>query len=93
MLGIDWWIWGVLCLGVGALNTVFYPRHAVRKAGPVAAVIIRWVHPVVWLLLAVSFFVRGTPGREGVANGIAAVAGVLYLSFLLTLTLTRARRD
>ena len=91
MLGLDWWVWGVLCLGVGAVNTVFYPRTAVRKAGPVAAVVIRWVHPLLWLLLAVSFFIRGAPGGEGVANGIAAAAGFSYLGFVLTLA--RARRS
>ncbi len=91
MLGLEWWIWGVFCLGVGALNTAFYPRDAVRKGGPVAAVVIRWMHPLLWLLLAVSFFVRSTPGGEGVANGIAAAAGVLYLAFVLTLA--RARRS
>jgi hypothetical protein len=91
MLGLDWWIWGALCLGVGALNTVFYPRDAVWKAGPVAALVIRWVHPLVWLLPAVSFFVRSAPGNEGVANWIAAIAGFFYLGFALTLA--RARRS
>ena len=39
------------------------------------AIALRWLHPLVWLVLAVSFLVRGA-GTQGAANVLALLGGI-----------------
>jgi hypothetical protein len=92
-LGIPWFVWGFLCLVVAVIFTVIWPHGKCSdNAGALASIILRWFHALVWVLLAVSFFVRSGQvlGGSGTANVLALLALAVYLIFLGTL-LTSSR--
>jgi len=91
LLGLPWTFWGVACLAVGVINTIFYPRAIVASALPLQAFIIRWAHPFLWVLLAISCFLRSSPRFTGIANILAASAGIIYLAFIVAMISARGR--
>lgn len=87
LLGLPFAVWaGLLSLALAAVFTRLWPRQAVGAAGW-RYFLIRWGHAGVWLLLAVSFFLRAA-GLSGLADPAAAAAGLTYLAFLAA-TFTR----
>lgn len=91
--GISWLMAGVACLVVAGLYTVMWPRAQVAAAQSTwNRLVLRWFHGLVWLLLAGSFFVRGTmsSGGQGIAGVLAMSALICYGIFMFTLV--RARR-
>ena len=86
-LGVPWLVWGLLCLAVAVIFTVSWPRgKRPGKARPLQSLILRWFHALVWLLLAVSFFLRDAKvfGGSGTANVLALLALGVYLIFMGT---------
>lgn len=83
-LGISFFVWGGVCLVVAAIWAIFSPSRAVSSAG--AYFILRWFHSLVWLLLALSCFVRGFSPGAGLANLLALAALGMYVVFIATLT-------
>jgi hypothetical protein len=84
-LGIPFVIWGILCLGVGAVFLIFWPSaKVVANVSPVRYALLRWGHAGVWFLLALASFVRGLAGDQGalVAQVAALLALVVYFAFL-----------
>ena len=49
-------------------------------------VIVRWFHSLVWVMLAISFFMRASEQKLFVAwaNPVALVSGILYVWYLVT---------
>jgi hypothetical protein len=95
--GVPWVAWGGLCLAVAAVYTVVWPRPRGTGAGPARPewrrLVLRWGHALVWLLLALSCFVRPSARLGGPAAGILAIlALVAYAIFLGTLLIDRAAR-
>jgi hypothetical protein len=87
-LGIPMVIWGGLALIVAVIFTVVWPSNKVPASlGGARYLILRWFHALVWILLALSFFVRESPlfGGTGTANILALAALILYLNFMATL--------
>lgn len=87
-LGIPLFGWGGLCLIVAAIYAVFWPRSkAARVHSHRRHLILRWFHALVWVLLALAFFVRGSgaAGSYGLANITALIALAVYVVFLLAL--------
>ncbi|MBC8077711.1 MAG: hypothetical protein H7Y32_16665 [Chloroflexales bacterium] len=88
-LGLHWPVWGALCLVVAAIYLVVWPQPkdpAVLQAMPLwRFVVLRWFHGGLWLLLALSCFVRGVPQLGGVAlaNPLAIAAGLMYAVFIV----------
>jgi cbb3-type cytochrome oxidase subunit 1 len=90
-LNTAWWIWGILALGVALMFVVFVPRsEKVRALHGMTFVIVRWFHSLVWVLLAVSFFLRATENETAVslANPTSMAAGVVYVLYLVTMVRT-----
>src|SRR5205823_1993786 len=97
LFGVPWVVWGGLCLAVAAVYTVVWPRPrgtGARQARPAwRRLILRWGHALVWLLLALSCFVRLSPRLGGSTSALLAVlALVAYAIFLGTLLIDRAAR-
>jgi hypothetical protein len=87
-LGVPWFVWGFLCRAVAIIFTVIWPRgkHP-GKARALQYLILRWFHALVWVLLAVSFFLRDGKvlGGSATANVLALLALLVYLIFMGTL--------
>jgi type VI protein secretion system component VasK len=83
-LGVPFSVWGLLALGVALLFAFVWPKERVGDAHGLRLVILRWAHTLVWLLLALSFFMRAT-NLPNLANPIALLAGLTYAFFIFTL--------
>jgi hypothetical protein len=97
LFGISWFLWGSLCLIVALIYTVVWPRP--KAAGTPALtlwrqVILRWFHALVWVLLALSCFIRPSQwlGGTTTANGLALLALLVYGIFLVTVLRDRIAR-
>lgn len=84
-LGLSWYLWGVIGLVVAGIFFYIAPREqgtmSQRKY-----IIVRWFHGLVWVLLALSFFLRGTGNSMAmsVADGVALMGGAVYLVYFIT---------
>ena len=84
-LNIPWPIWGLGALVIAGVFAVFVPRaDKVNALQGVGFVIVRWFHSLVWLLLALSFFLRAVENEtiSRLANPLAALAGLTYLVYI-----------
>ena len=79
--GVPWALWGLAALALAAVWTVVWPADRAVGAVGLRFLLLRWGHAAVWLLLALSFFVRGM-GAAGPANLLALAALAVYLAFL-----------
>lgn len=87
-LNIPWSLWGVGALVIAGIFVVFLPRaDKVNALQGARFVIVRWFHSLVWLLLALSFFLRAVQNEaiNGLANPLAALAGLTYLVYMVTM--------
>ncbi len=86
-LGIPWWAYGAGALLLALVWVFVWPAD--RAGADVSAVryfFLRWGHALVWLLLAISFFVRGVaPDASPAANLIALAALGVYIGFLVSI--------
>lgn len=86
-LGIPLFVWGALCLVVAVLSAIVWPSRNVSSTTGLPYLILRWSHSAVWLLLALSCFLRATGIQwiTGIANLLALGALALYIIFVMTL--------
>lgn len=87
-LNIPFVVWGGLALLVAGIFAVVVPgAKQVNAAAGWRFIIGRWFHSLVWLLLAVSLFMQATGdiGLQSLAGPVAALAGIAYLIFIITL--------
>jgi hypothetical protein len=87
-LGVPCLVWGLLCVAVAVIFTVIWPRgKRPGKESALPSLILRWFHALVWVLLAVSFFLREGKvlGGPSTANVLALLALLVYLIFMGTL--------
>lgn len=95
--GAPWPVWVILCLVIGIVNTVLWPRPK-NSSGPAYSTwqyfVLRWFHGLVWVLLAISFVIRpiAALGGSASANMLALFALGVYVVFLGTLFLSGASR-
>lgn len=83
MSGGIWLLWSGVAVLAAGLFTRLWPRRraaGLNPAGP-RFLILRWGHAVVWLLLALSFALRGLGWAAG-AEPLSALAGLAYLVFM-----------
>jgi len=88
---VIWVLLGVGSLVVAGVYTFIWPRP---KPGVIPStslrMVLRWGHAGVWLLLAVSFFMRAAGSEvEGLANLIAFAAGLMYIAFIASAVIDR----
>ena len=86
-LGIPLVVWGGACLVVAAIFAAVWPSNKIAPdTGALRFFILRWFHALVWLLLALSMFVRASGiGGTLLANLIALAALPVYLVFMASL--------
>ena len=87
-LNIPFPVWGVGALVIAGIFAVFVPRaEKVNALQGMRFVIVRWFHSLVWLLLALSFSLRAVQNEtlNGLANPVAALAGLTYLIYMVTM--------
>jgi len=83
-LNIPYFAWTAIALVIAVIFVYVWPRKAVTASAGFRFFVIRWGHALTWLLLAVSFFLRGiSPELNGTANLIAAAGGLTYLLFMV----------
>jgi hypothetical protein len=93
-LGIPWLVGAFVCLAVAALYVVIWPRPQVAAARSAwSRLVLRWFHPLVWLLLAGSFFTRATSSAGGAGLAAILAVGALVCYGVFMITLIRARRS
>ncbi|MEO8426414.1 MAG: hypothetical protein ABI651_04800 [Verrucomicrobiota bacterium] len=91
-------IWGAVSLVVAAVYSFWAPGLSAKAVVASLSLwqyfILRWFHPLVWVVLAASFFFRGSSlaHRRYVANVLALIALALYVMFLLTFAIFRMRQ-
>lgn len=85
-LDIPWTIWGTLCIVIGIIYTILWPRAGKKvKRTSLQYFVIRWFHGIVWFLLGISCFLRTDKNDIGISNGLALLALLMYLFFIGTL--------
>jgi hypothetical protein len=87
-LGVPMFVWGGLCLVVAIVFTIIWPSNKVANdTTALRYIVLRWFHALVWVLLALSCFVRGAGifGGDGPANLVALAALPVYLIFMAAL--------
>jgi hypothetical protein len=81
-------VWGGLCLALAVLFIFLWPAN--KQVSGVPYLILRWAHALVWMVLAVSCFVRAwIPRSAGTANVLAFLALPVYLIFVFTFISTK----
>jgi hypothetical protein len=85
LLNVPYFMWTVVAHIVAGIFVYMWPHGALpAPSAGFRYFILRWGHALTWLLLAVSFFLRGlSPSLNGVANIIALVGGFVYLLFMV----------
>lgn len=82
-LGLPWFVWAALALLVALIYTFVWPHKVVSESAGFRFLVIRWGHPLTWLLLAINFILRGiSPSLNGSANLVAAAGGIVYILFM-----------
>jgi hypothetical protein len=83
-LNISYFVWSALALILAIVWVYVGPHTKLTPTPDFHYFVIRWGHALTWLLLAISFFLRGmNPELNGVANLIALAGGLVYLMFLV----------
>ncbi|RIK31848.1 MAG: hypothetical protein DCC56_06620 [Anaerolineae bacterium] len=83
-LDVPWFVWAALALLLAIVWIYVGPHTKIPATSGFRYFIIRWGHSLTWVLLAVSFFLRGiNPSLNGIANLIAAAGGITYLTFIV----------
>jgi hypothetical protein len=90
---VTWLVVGGACLIVAAVYGVFWPHPKPGAVRPLwRHIVLRWGHTAVWVVLAMSFFLRSldADGLVGQANVVALAGGVLYTVFIAAAFIDRA---
>lgn len=90
-LGIPFLIWGLLCLVLTVIWVFVWPSGKAIGTDGLRAIILRWFHALVWLLLAASAFIAGfnVLGGESTARFVAFLSLITYLIFMFTLVTSK----
>jgi hypothetical protein len=83
-LDLPWFLWAALAFAL-AVIWIFVGPHTKITPGPgLRYFIIRWGHALTWLLLAISFFLRGvSTSLTGPANLVGAAGGMMYVAYMV----------
>ena len=94
LFGVPWLTWAGLAAALSALFTVVQiPSETPRTIG-FTHLALRWFHSITWLLLALSFLLRGLAPTALASANLVAVAGLsTYVTFHIALSRARASRS
>jgi hypothetical protein len=83
------WVWVLICGGLAVFYAISWPR--LRAAGlardGLRYIVLRWFHPLVWVLLGFSLglFAAPIPVARVVAQVLAVLALIAYVAFAAAL--------
>lgn len=85
-LGVPWYIAGSISIVVSIVYFFIWPKELVNGIPGWQVFILRWFHSLVWILLAISFFLRYTnvANKKLLVDGFSYGALILYAIFMLT---------
>lgn len=84
-LDVPYFAWTVVALILAGVFVYVWPHKAVTVTTGFRYFVIRWGHSLTWLLLAVSFCLRGIgPELNGGASFLSLSGGLMYLLFMVT---------
>ena len=86
-LNIPIYGWAIVALVIAGIFAVFVPSaDKVAALEGMTFIIVRWFHSLVWVLLAISFFLRGTgnDSLRGASDLTAILGGLCYAVYLIT---------
>ena len=78
-------------MALAGVYAVLWPSSAATPdSTSLSYLFLRWGHSAPWVLLALSFFVRGSvlPGNKSIANILGITALLIYMLFLLVASLS-----
>jgi hypothetical protein len=79
-----WFAWTTIAFLLAVTYYFVWPKHRAGAQGGFRFLVLRWAHALTWLLLALSFILRGlSPALNGAASFIAAAGGLVYLLFIV----------
>lgn len=93
--GISFMVLGFVCLLIAVVYMIFYPhsKNEIQSGSrrKWRYLILRWFHSIVWLLLGLSCFIWGEyiPVRTKLANILALLSLLIYVTFMVTLVIER----
>jgi len=83
-LNIPYFAWSALALILAGIFDHVWPRKAVTVTTGFRYFIIRYGHSLTWILLAISFALRGLgPDLNGGSSFCALAGGMMYLLFMV----------
>ena len=83
-LNLPWFAWAGLALIVSLIYSFIWPQNAGAAATGFRYFVLRWGHALTWVLLAISFGLRGvSPSLNGIANLVGLAGGLMYALFLV----------
>jgi len=89
-LGLPDLLWAGGCIVVAVVFALIWPFKPGLDG--MTAIALRWLHPFVWLLLALSFLVRiRGASAQGAANVLALLGGITYAGFLGTVIVAASK--
>jgi hypothetical protein len=94
-LGLSYYIWGIIGVTLAVVFAFIAPREQ-GKMSRTKYIIVRWFHSLVWILLAISFFLRGTENLTAirVADIVALAGGVVYIIYFVnTVRSTQSKQE
>jgi hypothetical protein len=78
-----WLVFGLMALCIAGLYAVFVPKKdKVIATTGARFFVVRWMHSLVWIVLALSFFLRATM-LATYADPVALLGGILYVVFIV----------
>lgn len=94
LLDAPWFAWAGLAAALAAIFTVVQiPKQALHTTG-FTHLALRWFHSITWLLLALSFSLRGVDSVPPALANLVGMAGLgTYITFHIALIRTRASRN
>jgi hypothetical protein len=93
-LNLPWFLWATLALIAAVVWVFVWPRKAVTTTTGFRYFVIRWGHPLTWILLAVSFLLRGMgPELNGGSSFLALAGGLMYMVFMVMTFVINTQRQ
>ena len=90
LLNLPYFAWSALALILAVVWVYVGPHTKLTPTPGFRYFVIRWGHALTWLLLAISFSLRGLgPDLNGGSSFFALAGGLMYLLFMLMIFVGR----
>ncbi|MBA3748305.1 MAG: hypothetical protein H0W96_12565 [Solirubrobacterales bacterium] len=89
-IGVSWLAWaGVAAVAALLFTVIQIPKQTPHTTG-LTHFVLRWAHSITWLLLALSFLIRGlAPDLTTLADAVGLMGLGAYIAFRTAMTQTR----